>query len=355
MPPIRKQIIPSQNRHTTFRNERMAGVKRNPEVGRYHELLSKKSPRNFKKMKPPLELYKDEIIQKAINHLMSLYHGKIDQRVDNGNATKQSFFASFSNLRRELGSRNIDIFNNDGSDLHLILPLAGMSSVGYFYKAIFEKLLPKARVTFLKTYTKEFQPISNVDLIELKKSINKHDKLFVMIDFMSSRAITKTVISENLSKLNNSFKFLAINSQESDIYGIKGIQEDIVERFKPKSTISLHDVDSLRTMHKDSDYYSTLDGKRVYLKVPQAYAKKYNAGKVLIMNRTEQEINESKFKHPNISYRTVPNSEKYKLYTLMDDYDPKLYNFLKKLDAAKAYTYYYLGHEFVNEILANKK
>jgi len=355
MTPIRKQVIPTLNRHSTFRKERIADVKREATIGRYSKLLSKKNPRNFKKMKAPFEVYKDETIKKVINHLINLYKGKMDKIVDNGNATKQSFFLSFSNLRNELAHKNIDIFNNDGSDLHLILPLAGMSSVGYFYKAIFERLLPKARVTFLKTYSKEFNSASNVDLIELRKSINKNDKLFVMIDFISPKERTKTIVSENLLQLNNNFKLIAINSQESDIYGIADIREEIKDRFKPKSTISLHRVDSLRTMHKYSDNYLTLDGKRVYTNVPEAYKKKYNKGKILIMNGEEQEANKSKFNYLNTSYRTIPNSEKYKLYSSMNDYNPKLYNFLKRLNQAKAYTYYYLGYEFINEIIEKQK
>ncbi|GEM_PF-5770658 len=108
-------------------------------------------------------------------------------------------------------------------------------------------------------------------------------------------------------------------------------------------------------MQKDHYFRSTLDGKDVFEYIPQAYAKKYNAGKVLKMNSAEQGINKSKFKYSEGLYKTIPGSEVYKFYTFMDEYNPKLYNFLKKLNQAKAYTYYYLGNEFANEVVVKQK
>ncbi len=183
MPILKKPVIPSQNRHSTFRREKLEGTKRDLAIGRYIKLLPEKKPRNFKKMKAPLEMYKDETIRKAIKHLMDLYAGKIEKGTNNGNVTRKELWFSFCDLQKELSYRNINIFNNTGQDLHLLLPLSGMSSVGYFYKAIFERLLPKARVTFLKTYSRRTNDANHFDLIELKKSINKNDNLFVMIDY----------------------------------------------------------------------------------------------------------------------------------------------------------------------------
>jgi len=368
---LKKPIVTTMNRHKTFRTERMSGVKKNLEVGRYHKLLPRKKPRNFKKMKAPFEVYKDETIRKVIKHLFDLYEGRINRQIDNSNVTKENLLSSFLKLRNKLSSKGIDIYNNSGKDLHVLLPLSGMSPVGYFYKAIFERLLPEARVTFLKTYARKFRfsspntlkNIADIDLMELKKSINVNDKIFVLIDFISIESKTKTIISNNLSKLNKNYDLISVNSPESYYNDIPNLMQEIKHKFhliNEEDSISndlvsssLRDVDSERIFQKKEYEKRFFEGKEVYRQILAAYAKKYNKGKILKFSEIKEQAKPIKFELEDI-FRTIPNSQVYKLQTPLEKYDPKLFNFLKKLDSAKAYTYYYLGSEFVREAMREK-
>jgi len=365
MPILKKPVIPTQNRHSTFRREKLEGTKKDLAIGRYRKLLSEKKPRNFKKMKAPLEIYKDETIRKVIKHLLDLYAGRIERKIDSSNVTKENLQSSFVRLRNNLSYKGIDIYNNTGKDLHVLLPLSGMSPVGYFYKAIFENLLPQARITFLKTYTRKFgaSNVGKIDLMELKKSINVHDKLFVLIDFISAESRTKNTLLNNLSRLNKNFDLISVTSQESYNGHVPTLKQDIKDRFnliKEDDPISnewiassLRDVDSERTMQKGMHQKIFLDGKEVYRKLLAAYEKKYNKGKIIKMGKLTQQADMHKFELADI-YRIIPTSQAYKLQTPLEKYDPKLFNFLKKLDSTKAYTYYYLGNEFAREAMREK-
>ena len=244
---LKKNITPSQNRHTTFRNERLAGVKKNPLIGKYSLMLTEKKPRNFKKMKKPEELFKDiesrKLIEKVYDHWkrekLSLDDNNISEsRADFG------FKSALWNLRHSFGD---GVLKSQGKELHIFLPLTGSSPSGYFYKACFENFLPKARVTFLVTssavagYTKEEWTQVNANIKHhLQKSLNIHDKQFAVMDLVAD-GNTTNLIRSALSDVRKSKTDLCViniseslfRDQKKDLQGKYSIPKS--EYDKPRS------------------------------------------------------------------------------------------------------------------------
>ncbi len=104
-----------------------------------------------------------------------------------------------------------NVFKTKGENLHVFLPMTGMSTTGYLLKAFFEQTLPKARVTFLLTPKSDgFRYDTTENIIKLRqnllsniqKSLNKYDKYFVVFDHVAL-GTTGEEINNALNRIYN--------------------------------------------------------------------------------------------------------------------------------------------------------
>jgi hypothetical protein len=296
--------------------------------GRYREKLPLKKPVNFKKMKSPGELFKGKFSKSVVKYIYQLYIGKLNLTSRSGIkkypfATKQELTKSFVSLKNKLKEKNIDIFNNSGQKLHFILPLSGMSPVGYFYKGIIEQLMPKARITFLKTIENR-RNVPGYDLVNLKRSINKYDELFCVIDYFE-KGSTLRLIENNLKEINPKFDLIGVNSPESRI-----------------------DLESYNIINNNKNLLDIINSE-------------YNKSNKFISKSTFREkmspqkpLTRSFYKdiaQINTNRLIIPNYQAYKIEALEKGFfNEKVFNALKEMDQAQKYTYYYLGQKFISNV-----
>lgn len=119
-----------------------------------------------------------------------------------------------------------NIFKTKGENLHVFLPLTGMSPPGHILKAFFEQTLPQARITFLITpksselrWGKDISYIHNAKKNlrnHILKSLNINDRYFVVFDFISSGATTKEIQKTLDTIYKQPVNYLAIDIVEND-------------------------------------------------------------------------------------------------------------------------------------------
>lgn len=203
-------------------------------LGRYRELLPEKKPRNFKKMKHPLEVFSNEYDKQRIKSIFNEFYrekpigtfSNFDYKKIDPNTVLSKSIAKIvlTNLKTKLiKNYGGDIFKNQGKELHVFLPLTGMGIYGYFYKAVIENILPKARITFLVTpkhivtnemVGKFYDILLNNFKSHLQRSLNKNDKHFIVIDYIN-KYNTINIINSTLSKIySKEIKADIINSPE---------------------------------------------------------------------------------------------------------------------------------------------
>lgn len=164
--------------------------------GKYSKRLTKRVPRKRIKAVKPIEFNKP-------------YLSNYDRRL-------VDFRHAFENKYGH------NIFKTNGKNLHVFLPMTGMSPQGYLLKGFFEQTLPKARVTFLVTPSRlsldiaadpevRRKSLKNLEK-HLRRSINVHDKYFVCFDHID-KEITITNINQTLNKIyGKKVNFMAIDA-----------------------------------------------------------------------------------------------------------------------------------------------
>ena len=152
-------------------------------------------------------------------------------------------------------SFGFNIFKTKGENLHVFLPITGMSTSGHLFKGFFEQTLPKARVTFLltpKTDGFRYDTTGNIEKFRqnlsnnIQRSLNKYDKYFVVFDHVALGTTTEE-INNALNKIyNRKTNYLVIPSVEDiglriHLKNAEGTKiSEIVQKSKLKRIITEH-------------------------------------------------------------------------------------------------------------------
>ena len=269
----------------------------------------KKEVIKFKNLEHPLEKFKDPKSEKLIKKILENY--ECTKYIDPDQYYRQYHLPNFetsgvySAVRKLTSINKGDFFKKKGVGYHIFLPLDGMSPGGYFYKGILEQIAPKARVTFLVTPSSENYDLKAIKNLKdnLLKTLNSQDKHFIVIDYFSASKNTLNKISTVLSQ----------------IY---------------KTPIDVHDVFSPEFDHDLFISSGILHGAPI---------------------RTHNRNTVKDFDGKS----SIPISEKYKQEVIkegvFDDTHKLIYQRLKLDEKIKAYTYYYLGNEYVLDIMKSYK
>lgn len=300
------------------------------------EKLPSKEPRKYKivaktiKKRGALSITKEKIKFKNLKHSREKFKDKesrliVDKIIENFSRTRHISMEDYAKkhypcrfeavgvidaAKKLINLHNNNLIKTKGEAYHFFLPLDGMSPGGYFYKGILEQIAPKARVTFLVTPSSSgglnTQSLSNLKK-NLSKFLNKFDKHFIVIDYITTETKTMNKISLVLSE---------IYDRPIEVEGV----------------------------------YSPEHNKDLYIR----------HGGVGIKNVSERrEHNRSRNKDSDGS-KSVPISERYKqefsywnlkLGKSNPNYNKEIYKRLKLDEKVKAYTYYYLGNEFIHEAM----
>ncbi|GEM_PF-6865774 len=259
----------------------------------------------FKNLKHPLEKFKDPKSKQLITKILGNYERT--KYIDPDEYNKQYHLPNFetkgvySAVHKLTTLNNGDFFKTKGIGYHIFLPLDGMSPGGYFYKGILEQIAPKARVTFLVTPGSENYDLKAIENLKnnLLKTLNSQDKHFIVMDYFSPSKNTLNKISDVLSH---------IYKEQVDVEGV----------FSPEFG---HDL--------------------------------FVSGGVL--NGAPIRLHSRKTNKDVYGKSAIPISEKYKQEAIktrvFDEAHKKVYERLKLDEKIKAYTYYYLGNEYVFDIL----
>jgi len=288
-----------------------AKKRQEPFLGRYSSEITRREPRRFSRLKHPLELYKD--VPDIQRILREYYSGPIFEtnnlnRVFVDKNLKSVFEESIIDFKRKYYSGfGNNPFKTSGENVHIILPLTGMSPIGHFYKGLFEQLMPKARITFLVTPKSLSNMKGTYDTSkfkdQLKKSLNKNDKYFIIFDYIKNGNTVYNIFSQIQTLIpKEKFNSISINTN------YEPFEE---HRNYLKQINLLENKSELRVMPKSE-----------LLKNPRALVK----GNVYY------------FGEPSKQYRTqnpLLTEEEYKAQ--------------KRLEQAREYTYYWLGKEFAND------
>jgi hypothetical protein len=183
-----------------------------------------------------------------------------DYRADIG------FKLTIIRLKQEFGN---NIISNKGRELHIYLPLTGSSPSGYFFKACFENVLPKARITFLVTPRSTSFSLANKTIKQemehnikthLQKSLNVNDKQFLVIDLLG-KGTTTNLIRKALSEIRGEKTDICISdimeTHFRDNYkDAKGkYSMSMSEHLKPKITLEGYNREKLDEKIMKYTYY----------------------------------------------------------------------------------------------------
>ncbi|MFH0906049.1 MAG: hypothetical protein V1824_01780, partial [archaeon] len=260
-----------------------------------------------------------------------------DKEIDYSKLTTEEFIKTFKDNRsRDLAKKVLNIIGsskiikesissfesimkkknkeyNDGTGVHILLPLAGMSPSGHFYRGYFENHYPNAKISFVLTPdSHQEQNSSNKFLFSenFKKLINpKEDKLVFMFDYVSLELKTTQLLRENLITINNDIEFYAIKGPE------------------------IRRGDFLRNYVKwDFGGMNLSDAYRMILQKEGIFENEETRKKAI------DTINLALSNKKYCSYKITENS----------NYNGKASNYfkLKRDEIVKAKTYYYLGKRF---------
>lgn len=280
-----------------------------PFLGRYSLEITRKKPRRFSKLKHPLELYKN--VPEVERILREYYKGPIHEtnnlnRVFTDKSLKSVFEDSIRKFRIDYAKFEKP-FKTSGQNTHIFLPLTGMSPIGFFYKGLFEQLMPKARVTFLitpKSQSNMGKGTYDVSRFQeqLKRSLNINDRCFVVFDYIKNGHTVNNIFSEIRNLMpKEQLNFISINTNYEPFEEHRNYLKQ-VNPSKRKSELKVRPRSEVlrdpRTIAKESTYY---------------------------------------FGEPSKQYRTQN--------PLLTE---KEYKEQKRIEKAREYTYYWLGKEFAN-------
>lgn len=288
-----------------------AKKRQEPFFGRYSSDITRREPRRFSRLKHPLEQYKDvPDIQRILREYYTgpIYETNNLNRVFTDKTLKSIFEESIIDFKRKYNSEfGNNPFKSNGENTHIILPLTGMSPIGFFYKGLFEQLMPKARITFLITPKSQSNMMKGTyDLSkfkdQLKKSLNKNDKYFVIFDYIKNGHTVYNIFSE-------------------------------IKNLIPKEQFNSISINTNYEPFEEHRNYL----KQVNLSKQRSELRVLPKSEVLRNPRTIVKGNSYDFGEPSKQYR-IQNP-------LLTE---KEYKQQKRLEQAREYTYYWLGKEFAN-------
>ncbi|MFH0906048.1 MAG: hypothetical protein V1824_01775 [archaeon] len=204
----------------------------------------------------------------------------------------------------------------NGSGVHILLPLAGMSPIGHFYRGYIENHYPNAKISFVLTpesanLKQQKKSTENSFSRYFKKIIDKNnDKLVIMLDYISSDEFTTKRLFRNINSINKNIDFKTIHSPELD-------KESNLRNYVKWDFGGMTLSEAYRQLVKNE---GTLKNRRI-------------AGDVLfnIPSGTAGFLNLSV--DPKLN---LPSPKEFK----------KIYFRLKRDEIVKAKTFYYLGKRF---------